>query len=120
MKNKIIKSQSSKDLKKLKSKYKSLVGQLGEIEREYSKFNQKNAPIENIFDSLPLESLEDFYNFENNKPGKFLLRDLKDRFKLRKEYGKKEEEAKVVLNDIKMKSIDVLMEKIESLERIVK
>lgn len=121
MKKRKTKTKSEQELSKLRTKYKSLIKELRQIEKENIEILTQNSNLEGSINNLPLQTLKDFYDFENFKElNNSLLINLRKNTDLHKEFLQKEKELISISNEIKIKTIDILIEKVKLLEESIK
>jgi len=120
-KTKNVKTKTEKELNNLRNRYKKLIKEMKDIEKENEKIIESGIVSESSANDLPLQSLADFYNFDKEKIiNNLFLKNLKRNGILKKEFIKKEEELIFISDEIKIKTIQILIEKIKILEDSLK
>ena len=115
MKSKITKASRNK-VSKAKVRVKSLSADAEYLINEHDSYSfESNEAAASWFESLPIETLEESLNIDYGRPtGKFSLKDMSNKFSLRRAYGKKSEELEMAVRDLNIANIDYIMSKVES------
>lgn len=105
--------KNNPEVQELQKQGRQIASELKILEKEYKKNNFKgDSKLVNAWiESFPIETLRDLINSEKNIPlGKFSLKTLKIKTKLRKQYEKKVEELEKTNYKLYIAKIDQLLD----------
>ena len=107
-----------KELNVLNKMRSAIVKDMKNIEKSHDQHHFSAEDISAILEALPIESLAQLCKFElSGQLDKPFLKIVKQKFKDRKEYAKKESELIGVMDKIRISSIDVVLAEIEALNK---
>jgi len=112
------KSLHAKKIRSLKRKIKIASNDAEALIDEHDSYSfASNEEASKWMSSLPIETLMDSVNRDYNKPrSNPSLRDIKEKFKLKKLYYSKKEEIEKLNNELKQAYIEYVLYNIENLE----
>lgn len=108
--------EKAKDVKDAQSKLEELYKEISDLENKYNSSHITSAEeAGEFFNGFHLHSLHDFHKYENGGKKDFPIAYFQDKTKIRKELQKKISDSDLFYSDVKIKQVDLILEKINLL-----